>query len=116
MNPELSGHGEGWAPACSTCSEPLDRDGSCWYCGTEACGACGAVVPADTLTVVDGLRCCAACRAEDAAAVPEAVEVEYSGIETVRLPKEPTKELAAEWCDEQEKRDLWVEALERKAS
>ncbi len=44
------------------CGEPLNDDGTCSYCETEACEACGRVVEPGTLTPVTDqgvtLRCC----------------------------------------------------------
>lgn len=53
------------APACPVCRDPLADDGTCSYCGTEACEACGEVIAPNTLVPVTEygvtLRVCPAC-------------------------------------------------------
>ena len=96
---------EGPAPACTNprCREPLAEDGSCWFCETAACEACGSVVPSSALVPVTdngtALRCCPGCAGDASDGVPVAVDEEETSAQTVRIESEPTEELAAEWCE-----------------
>jgi hypothetical protein len=65
VEPCLSGYGEGWAPPCAVCREPLDEDGSCWFCETLTCDACGKPKPEAGFIIADGYKYCADCGVEE---------------------------------------------------
>jgi hypothetical protein len=66
---------DGWAPACPDCRDPLDEDGSCFYCGTVACHGCGEVIKhADAVVIEDGgqkIPLCPTCGAPEDETVQE---------------------------------------------
>lgn len=94
----------------STCPadscRPAPSTGVCVLCGHVTCDGCERAIPAADAHRVQWVpgewaptALCGACLEEDSDGVPEEVDSEPSGAQTVRLATPATGELAAEWID-----------------
>jgi len=101
-DPSITGYGDGWAEPCPVCRDPLDEDGSCFYCGTVPCHGCSAVIKHEDAVLVDdgGTKKIPLCRPCADAAPEEIEEAPSRAAATVKLKSDPTiKESGAQWAD-----------------